>query len=90
MNFCFIIYIHIRYIIIDNGGKAESEGIIDEEMKILSYLHHTMYSLEVRYSRSSSLLLVSVVEARDLATSSDTHVEVRVSHFTNRSEVIFI
>ena len=59
-------------------------------MKILSYLHHTMYSLEVRYSRSSSLLLVSVVEARDLATSSDTHVEVRVSHFTNRCEVIFI
>ena len=56
----------------------------------ISYLHHTMYSLEVRYSRSSSLLLVSVVEARDLATSSDTHVEVRVSHFTNRSEVIFI
>ena len=51
-------------------------------MKILSYLHHTMYSLEVRYSRSSSLLLVSVVEARDLATSSDTHVEVRVSHFS--------
>ena len=63
-----------------------------------SHLHLTMYHLaaslcdclQVHYSRSSSLLLVSVVEARDLATSSDTHVEVRVSHFTNRSEVIFI
>ena len=50
-------------------------------MKILSYLHHTMYSLEVRYSRSSSLLLVSVVEARDLATSSDTHVQVRAFEY---------
>ena len=45
---------------------------------LLSYLHHTMYSLEVRYSRSSSLLLVTVVEARDLAASSDTHVQVRL------------